>query len=377
MQLPPICERLVLTELADFDTWTWGGSGVGTLLIPKGQFFILLRMDYFHFVDEPQIDEGTDAQAILTLRPDDPSLAFNLQGLNISGVPLVSPDVAFDPLDVPTSEANLQAWLDTFFLGFICTCQLSGGIWKVSIFSTPGATYNGQIIDGGLSVAGLVIPGVFAGGADALPLSPNQVKRGAIHQIEVRQKGKNRSWCIYEDVQLVPTAADESAYFNVTGKYQVDMFLPFHENLQLDICRVPTPDQWTVTFQGLPNKSNEPASPAGYGISGTPDFSEAATEILFDAITNEQYLPLTVERDDTAPLDYTPQFRVAFKDTRQLRDPSLPSENDGNSRKFPLINFHFLRVNMNYDDFRKMMQAEVGFDVQKFNTQKVANRRGR
>lgn len=343
MALTTFLENLISQGKAKYETFVVGASGTANIPVPDNSFIIITDFDYWYFVDEPVPTPAQPAIAVMAIRNEDPAAPFNIQGLNISGIPLVSPDVAFDPADVVTSEANLQAWLDTFFLGFLCTVQFAAGAWKVTFESTPGTTYNGQIVDGGVSVPGPgITPGTFAGGADAAAVTVDDYLTRRTHQLTFRSQNASNHFQINEKIDVHFYAADtEDFYVNVNGFYHKDCYLMHKYDVRVNIHRVPQSEEWSTVYGALDSKSNEPNQPQGYGQlgGGLP----VVQEVLFDAAV-EQYLPLGQKYSTQTLQQYTPQFDTKCATGRELQDPTNVSGVRGVRRNFPLINIGYVLI---------------------------------
>lgn len=368
--MSPFLESLILQGLAMCDTWTFGTSGAGTLRIDKDTFIILTGFDYFHFVDEPP-PAGTRAVLDAFITPEDATSPINFDLQFDNGEPGVPNNITFNPLDLPASQASLQSYLDTFFPGFIASIGFAPGpkIWEFAIFTTnPGIFYNGVSSITTLVEPGSVTEGTFAGGTVGT-ISLDDFLKCNIHQLELRNKGARHTWTIQEDLQAYGTGVFADAtgadlakwYVNVTGKYQKkDLFIPFTEDIQIGIIKVPPTNVWTVDYAPLDLKANEPKLPGGYGMTGIANLN-VVKSVLFDS-NLEQYFPVTINRTSAGKLNYREQFKVDYANSngfnRGLNNPKalLTFVNKGAGRRYPVINFDFVRVNMNYKEFQQRLE---------------------
>lgn len=360
MSLPAVLEKLILRGLAEYDTWSFGTAGAGTLRLSKESFIIVTDFDFHHFVDEkPQA--GTPATIFTIINPDDDTLDINLE-YDIEEIGFFYLGV-LDPLDVPTSQADFQAALDSVVTGWTVVISFTGTEWDISITTTtPGTAYNGIVPTVAIDVAGSVTPGEFAGGGVVATTSKDLLDR-AIHQLEFRQKGKRYSWIIPSDLQLYAPQTG-SFYGNVTGCFQKNgLYMPFTENVQIGIVQVPQVDLWSVSYQKLDPKSNEPVPPGGYGFNGAGASLNVVAQVIFDAggAAKEQYIPVTEDRSSIALLKYTPQFKVDYTDARKLNSPKDASgfTNQGAGRRYPIMSIGYVRVNMKWEQFKNELEQWI------------------
>lgn len=359
--MSPFLEHLILNGLANYDTWSVGGSGTGTLRVPKNTFIIMTDFDYFHFIDEPAVVVGVPAQESSAVQSDDFDLQWSLDGITFT------PLVTFDHTDIPGTQALFQAAMTSILPGFVATLFYQPGFkqWIIQVVTTaPGAAYNGitpTIVTVPPTIPQFPAPFLF-GTADFTP-NAQDILDNATHQLEFRQKGKTFSFIVREDAQafLGQTLVDEKIHnmVNVFGKYQKQgLYIPFTENIQIDICRVPRVSDWSISYTTLTNKSNEPKEPAGYGIPAAPPALNCVAEILFDGVS-EQYLPVTEDRSDIALQQYREQFKVDYKLGRQLLNPQSENTDNGAKRTYPILNIGFVRVNLNWKAFQEQYHKYI------------------
>lgn len=355
MSIPVFLESLILRNLASYDTWTFGTSGAGTLLVPNGQFLIVTDFDYFHFVDE-QPNTGSSAISDSWVDLLDPTDIVNIDyDFGAGGIFI---NQTLDPGNVAATNTEFQNQLDLQVTGWTVSLAfnpaLGFGRWFITMITpVPGTPYNGQTptITANDPVV-LVTDGVFGGGA-ITPTTAAQMVNNSIHQLEFRQKGHVHSWIVAEDLQLYFPSGG-TFYGNVTGCYQKrGLYIPFTENVQIGIIRVPPASTWGISYTTLTTKSNEPKLPAGYGIAGAG--INVVANVVFDNV-NEQYIPVTKVRSTIALEDYRQQFKVDYTSARVLNNPQSAGTgftNAGAGRRYPIVNIGFIRVNMDFKAFQK------------------------
>lgn len=348
--ITPKIEEMITAGQAEYRTYVVGASGTGNIPVPDNSFIIITDFDYWYFVDEPEPTPGEEAVAFLTITADvDPSAPFTLN-YNINGIPLAGADVDFNPFSVGETQLNFQASLDLYFAGFTCTVEYNdNGLWIVTVLSTPGTTYNGQIIDGTIGGGGhTVIPDAFEGGTAAIPVTIADYLTRRSHQLQFKSQNASNHFIINEKIEVFDATVLGGAGFfvNVNGYYHKDTFLMHKTDVRINIIRVPQPEEWTTVYGALDNKSNEPPLPAGYGQAGIPNL-DVVQQVLLNAV-DEQYLPLGQKYSPQTLQEYTPEFKVAAVAGRELEDPTNVSEVKGVRRNYPLINIGYVVTNKNY-----------------------------
>lgn len=343
-------ERLIYQGKAKYDTWSFGIAGAGTLRLDKNTFIIVTDFDYFHFIDEP-VGIPTPAVSIATINTENVSekIAYTLPSVATTDF------VYFDLGNPGQTESDFQNAFSLAFLGWpLPTVSLSGTVWTIVVTTpTPGTAYNGIAPTLQLTDAGTWNATPFSGGSDAGSLTNQMIIDRSIHQLEFRMKNQRYSWIVKENFFFFPD--QNNAFANITGVFQKkNLFIPFTEDMQIGIITVPPLSDWSIDYQPLDNKSNEPLLPAGYGQSTVANMN-VVYNVQFDVAAPEQYIPVTKDRSDAPLNNYRPQFRVDYKNGRELNNPQLAETlNKGASQRFPIVNIGFYRINLNYQEFQKL-----------------------
>lgn len=344
-------EKAIQSGLAQYKTFQLGASGVGRIPCPKNQFLIIIDFDYWHFIDPPEPAViGNPAVSSSTL--DGGVAIFQADIQAIPGGPS-SGAITFDPTNAATQAqtyTDIQNYLNVAWPGFTVTGGFALGIWTVNITTTaPGAIYNG--LTPGYFTAVPVLAGPYAGGTPNVTSLENLLAN-ATHQLEFRSTKSRNHFIIRENVQVFPaTMAGGIGFWNVNGFYHRDVYLVHTESVQMNISRVPSPDNWTTNYSALPEKSQEFSLPVGYGQG----ILSAVRRVDFGGAGADGYEPLTSEFEDlpgTAPQE---QFKVNIQAGRELSDPTVilnPEANNGD-RNYPLVNVGYVLINKKYSDFVK------------------------
>jgi hypothetical protein len=354
-------EKLIQTGKAQFKTWVHGVGGVGRIPIPEDGFIIITHFDYFGFIDVPEAPAEAPATATVNVSfglNATCNIRFDLFGFGSTG------GFLFDSSNVPASLLLGQADLSASFPGFSLSINVLGGnVFDFVITTTsPGVAYNGNPVTMN-PIAPLnpviVVDGVFAGGVESI-IPMEEVLARATHQLQFKSDKSQNHFIIRDDVYLfdlsVAGAVPPNNYFlSVLGSYNKDTYL-IHAGdcVDIEILTVPDPNLWALSnYSQLPNKSQEPNLPVGYGQSplGVPTVREVR---LDSGLLDQQYLPLTASFENIAPIPgkYREQFSVDANTINKLNSPIVGiNAVKWNRRSYPIINIDYVAVNMNINQF--------------------------
>jgi hypothetical protein len=348
-------EEAIQKGLAQYKTFVFGAGGVGRIPVPDESFIIITGFKYFYFIDTITDPLIAPAPAVSTFQVDGGASAFILS-YQINGQPGVS-NIPIDPADVGQSFANFQSFLDGAFPGFTVSGSFLAGIWTFTVTTTtPGNIYNG--ITPALSTfPPLPFPLVesFHDGSPGF-VSLQQIIANATHQLEFRSTKSRNHYLIRENFNIftgeIFGAPPYALFWNVNGYYEQDCYLVHTEDVQINILKVPPVEEWATGYFNLAEKSQEFASPVGYGIgvAGLPtinvlDFNGAV-------FPPELYHPLTDKFTDL-PGDAQDEFKVNADSGRELTDPVTPNAGINNGRNYPLVNIEYVLINKDYNDYVK------------------------
>lgn len=343
---------------ATVETLVFGGSGAGTIPVPKNKHIVITKFDWFNFLDVPPAAEGTSGRNLIEIESlATPVIQFDLQ--YIAFVPVAT---VFFTGNIATDMASLQAALNIVYPGstIFSFSGYTGTGYTFEISSVPGDIFsNGQVLTvSNLQPATTVLTTnnpFFGASQGVVSLSEILAKKNKM--LEFRSLKSRNAFAINQNVRVGITI-EQSQFVQVispVGNFQRNTYLVHESDVSINIWTVPESETWGGNYGGLPNRSGQAPAPNGYGVAPLPPGIANLQEILFDGVGGtEQYIPIGINKIDTALipiLNSRQQFRPDITDSRKLENPTTPPPAGiiltGN--RYPLINIEYVQFDKPYN----------------------------